>query len=145
MLIFRGDVSTDEKDLLLTKWEEDVYEYTYNNYSSKQLRLETIGVKILDQEMIKDGKRLTPFFASGFTIVGIFVTTAIMLTGKRERLCDLKRAPTIMAALLCPALAILTSFGLMTLLQMRVNSFLLVMPTLVLGIGMYTVVYSTLP
>jgi predicted RND superfamily exporter protein len=78
---------------------------------------------------------MTPFFAAGFTIVGIFVAFAIIVPSALQGSLDSSKLWIVAVALGCPLFAIVSAFGAMTLLQMRVNSFLLVMPTLVLGIG----------
>jgi hypothetical protein len=85
--------------------------------------------------MIREGKRMTPFFATGFTLVGIFVAVAIIVPSALQRSLNSGKLWIVAVALGCPILAIVSAFGAMTLLQMRINSFLLVMPTLVLGIG----------
>lgn len=90
---------------------------------------------MLDQEMIREGKRMTPFFAAGFTLVGVFVAFAIIVPSALQGSLNSGKLWIVGVALGCPILAIISAFGAMTLLQMRINSFLLVMPTLVLGIG----------
>lgn len=94
-----------------------------------------IGHKILDHEMLRHGKKMTPFFAAGFTIVGLFVAFAIIVPSALQGSLDSSKFWIVLVALGCPMLAIIAAFGTMTLLSLRVNSFLLVMPTLVLGIG----------
>lgn len=148
MLLFRGEIDSDLAERRLTEWEMSVWHYVYEQYKSDLLELEVrvikflpstgikvIGHKILDHEMIREGKRMTPFFAAGFTIVGIFVTLAIIIPSVIQRTLDSSKLWIVVVALACPIFAILSAFGIMTLLQMRINSFLLVMPTLVLGIG----------
>jgi hypothetical protein len=135
MLLFRGEIDSDLADRRLTQWEMNVWRYAYDEYHSDLLEIDVIGHKILDYEMIKDGKRMTPFFAAGFIIVGIFVAVAIIVPSVMQGSLDSGKFWTVAVALGCPLLAIVSAFGTMTLLNMRVNSFLLVMPTLVLGIG----------
>ncbi|KAI6206014.1 SSD domain-containing protein [Aphelenchoides besseyi] len=135
MLLFRGDIDSELAERRLTAWEMAVWRYVYEQYNSTLLNVEAIGLKILDQEMIKDGKRMTPFFAAGFTIVGIFVAFAILVPSAMQKSLDSSKLWIVGVALGCPLLAITAAFGAMTLLHMRVNSFLLIMPTLVLGIG----------
>ncbi|CAD5228802.1 unnamed protein product [Bursaphelenchus okinawaensis] len=137
MLIFRGDPSTQYREDQLSAWEQSAFSYIYESgeFHNDLIQLEIIGVKILDKEMIKDGKRLSPYFAVGFVFVGLFVSTAILAPSYGECKWELSRIPIFFAALACPSLSILGGYGLMTFLGLRVNSFLLVMPTLVFGIG----------
>ncbi|KAI6243618.1 Ptr-5 [Aphelenchoides fujianensis] len=131
MLMFRGEVDSELSDRRLTEWEMRMWEYVYENYTSTRLNVEAIGLKILDHEMIREGKRMTPFFAAGFHgrrhLRGV--------RDPRAKALNASKFWTVAVALGCPLLAIVASFGAMTLLGMRVNSFCLIMPTLVLGIG----------
>ena len=65
MMIFRGDKTTKEKGEILSLWELAAYDFFMNNYKSELVETLVIGTEILDQEMIKDGQRLTPYFAAG--------------------------------------------------------------------------------
>ncbi|KAI6191108.1 Patched domain-containing protein 3 [Aphelenchoides bicaudatus] len=135
MLLFRGDVDTPLAERRLAEWEMSVWHYAYEEFKSDKLQIEVIGHRVLDQEMIREGKRMTPFFASGFTLVGIFVAVAIIVPSAMQGDLNSDKLWIVAVALGCPILAILSAFGAMTLMNMRINSFLLVMPTLVLGIG----------
>lgn len=142
MLLFRGEINDDLAERRLTEWEMSAWQYAYEEYKSDLLEIEVVGHKILDHEMIKDGKRMTPFFAAGFTIVGLFVAFAIIVPSAMKGALDSGKLWIVAVSLGCPLLAIVSAFGAMTLLGLRVNSFLLVMPTLVLGIGNLFLIWS---
>ncbi|VDO51960.1 unnamed protein product [Onchocerca flexuosa] len=50
----------------LSLWELSVFEFAQKHYKNDLIDMEVIGTEILNQEMIKDGQKLAPFFAAGF-------------------------------------------------------------------------------
>lgn len=97
-----------------------------------------VGVEILDREMIRDGQRMTPYFAAGFGFMVLFVTITVFGSAIYYNELDAGKWLVAAGATLSPVLAITTTFGLVSLLGFRVNSFMLVMPFLVMAIGMCT-------
>lgn len=65
MFIFRGDRDSADKEKDLSRWELDAYEWSLNEHKSDIVEVQIVGTDVLDNEMMKDGRRLTPFFAAG--------------------------------------------------------------------------------
>lgn len=110
---------------------------------------------ILDNEMTRDNHETVPFFSTGansapaesvapppphslglllvvaFVAVNVFGTVFF----RRVQLSAFGPLLLVLATVCCPLLAIGSTFGAMALLGFRINSFLLVLPYLVLGIG----------
>ncbi|KIH51807.1 patched family protein [Ancylostoma duodenale] len=85
--------------------------------------------------MNKDGQRMSPYFATGFSIMFGFV--CITVCGSPLSF-DRLRWKTIIVAVSCaivPVLAITTTLGLSSLVGNRTNSLMLIMPFLIMGIG----------
>uniref|UniRef100_A0AC34RCR7 Uncharacterized protein n=1 Tax=Panagrolaimus sp. JU765 TaxID=591449 RepID=A0AC34RCR7_9BILA len=82
MMIFRGDRTNPRKGDMLSKWELEVYDWSLKEYGKNDSKFEVyvIGTEVLDQEMIRDGQRLTPFFAAGFGLMFTFVFITVLGT-----------------------------------------------------------------
>uniref|UniRef100_A0A8R1I1V8 SSD domain-containing protein n=1 Tax=Caenorhabditis japonica TaxID=281687 RepID=A0A8R1I1V8_CAEJA len=135
VFIFRGDRDSVEKEKDLSKWELDAYEWSLNEHTSDIVEVQIVGTDVLDNEMMKDGRRLTPFFAAGFGFEITFVSVCVILTAVYHNCLDRGKLLISLGAVLCPILAITSTYGIVSVLGMRVNSFMLVMPFLVMGIG----------
>ncbi|CAP34386.2 Protein CBR-PTR-5 [Caenorhabditis briggsae] len=135
VFIFRGDRDSAEKEKDLSKWELDAYEWSLNEYKSDIVDVQIVGTDVLDNEMMKDGRRLTPFFAAGFGFEITFVSLCVILTAVYHNCLDQGKLLISLGAVLCPILAITSTYGIVSILGMRTNSFMLVMPFLVMGIG----------
>ncbi|EFO97335.1 CRE-PTR-5 protein [Caenorhabditis remanei] len=135
VFIFRGDRDSAEKEKDLSKWELDAYEWSLNEYKSDIVDVQIVGTDVLDNEMMKDGRRLTPFFAAGFGFEITFVSLCVILTAVYHNCLDQGKLLISLGAVLCPILAITSTYGIVSIIGLRVNSFMLVMPFLVMGIG----------
>ncbi|CAB3400636.1 unnamed protein product [Caenorhabditis bovis] len=135
IFIFRGDRHSEEREKDLTKWELAAYDWAVNEHKSDIVDIQVAGTDILDNEMMKDGRRLTPFFAAGFGFEITFVSVCVILTAVYHNCMDRGKILISLGAVLCPILAISSTYGIVSLVGMRVNSFMLVMPFLVMGIG----------
>lgn len=135
MMIFRGDKGTERQDRMMVAWELAAFDYALNVYKSELLDVMVEGVDVLDQEMIKDGSRRIPFFAVGFTVMISFVYLCVLGTAFFYDEMDIGKLIIACIATLCPTLAITSSYGITSFLGCRTNSFMLVMPFLIMGIG----------
>jgi hypothetical protein len=121
--------------------------------------VQVIGVEILDNEMTRDHREnihvstlmeihiplipssachLLPsfqFFALGFLAMSVFVAVNVFTTGRLQGRLDAGKPLLAAATVLCPLLAIGAAYGAMSWCGMRTNSFLLILPYLILGIG----------
>uniref|UniRef100_A0A0N5B0M8 SSD domain-containing protein n=1 Tax=Syphacia muris TaxID=451379 RepID=A0A0N5B0M8_9BILA len=150
MLVFRGDRPNASIDEALTQWELEAFKYSRKVYTSDLIDMQIIGSEILEHALTEDGQRLTPYFAagtfhlsfiacykviSGFVTMMIFVTVSVMLSATFYDALDWGKALVAAGAIMCPILSIVTTYGLISLLGIRTNSFMLVMPFLIMGIG----------
>uniref|UniRef100_A0AC35U2A7 SSD domain-containing protein n=1 Tax=Rhabditophanes sp. KR3021 TaxID=114890 RepID=A0AC35U2A7_9BILA len=134
-LIFRGEAQNSEQEVLLYRWEKEIFELTQKSDLSKTVVVDIIGTEVLDSEMMRDGKKITPYFAAGFVIMIIFVTLIVGLNSLYYDSVDFGKVIIAVGATLCPILAITSTYGIISFFGMRTNSFMLVMPFLVMGIG----------
>uniref|UniRef100_A0A0M3IWX9 NADPH:quinone reductase n=1 Tax=Ascaris lumbricoides TaxID=6252 RepID=A0A0M3IWX9_ASCLU len=65
LVIYRGDRATIDMDKKLSTWELAVFEFSHEKYNNELIDMQVIGTEILDQQMIKDGQKMTPYFAAG--------------------------------------------------------------------------------
>uniref|UniRef100_A0A7E4ZUE0 SSD domain-containing protein n=1 Tax=Panagrellus redivivus TaxID=6233 RepID=A0A7E4ZUE0_PANRE len=137
MLIFRGDRTDQRKNEMLSRWELNVYEFSENfyNHNNSQVEMQVVGTEILDQEMLRDGQRMTPFFAAGFGFLILFVMATVLCSAWFYNELDIGKVFVSIMCTVCPLLAISTAFGFVSLLGLRINSFVLVSPFLICGIG----------
>ncbi|TKR58407.1 hypothetical protein L596_029855 [Steinernema carpocapsae] len=134
-LLFRGDKDDDEMSEKLALWETTLYKFSREEYNSSIVDMQVIGTEILDNEMIRDGQKMTPFFAAGFGFMMLFVITNVLLSSWFYDELDIGKGLVALGASFCPILAISTTYGLISLCGLRTNSFMLVMPFLIMGIG----------
>ncbi|KHN73964.1 Patched domain-containing protein 3 [Toxocara canis] len=135
LIIYRGDKATVDLDKKLSLWELAVFEFGREKYNNNLIDMQVIGTEILDQEMIKDGQKMTPYFAAGFAFMMVFVTVTVLMSAIFYNAMDWGKALVACGAILCPILSITTTYGLVSLFRIRTNSFMLVMPFLIMGIG----------
>ncbi|VDK18860.1 unnamed protein product [Anisakis simplex] len=135
LLLFRGDKLNADLDKKLTLWELGVFDFGREKYNNPLIDMQVIGTEILDQEMIKDGQKMTPFFAAGFGFMMVFVGLTVLLSAIFYDALDWGKALVAIGTILCPILSITTTYGLISLFGSRTNSFMLVMPFLIMGIG----------
>ncbi|KJH51174.1 patched family protein [Dictyocaulus viviparus] len=134
---FMAEIKTTADTERLGIWELALFDYCtkYTAENSSILELLVIGAEIVDTEMNKDGQRMSPYFATGFSIMFAFV--CITVCGS-SLYFDRLRWNTIVVAVSCaivPVLAITTTFGLSSSVGNRTNSLMLIMPFLIMGIG----------
>ncbi|KAF8381085.1 hypothetical protein PRIPAC_70227, partial [Pristionchus pacificus] len=134
MMIFRGDKGTDRLNKMMETWELAAYDETLQ-FNNSLLDVMLFGTDILDREMIRDGERLKPFFSTGFLIMISFVMICVLFTAVFLDEMDRGKVLISCVATTGPTLAITASYGIVSLLGLRVNSFMLVMPFLIMGIG----------
>uniref|UniRef100_A0A1I7WSY7 SSD domain-containing protein n=1 Tax=Heterorhabditis bacteriophora TaxID=37862 RepID=A0A1I7WSY7_HETBA len=118
LIIFRGDKGTKQREEQFAKWEIAAYDWSLKQYRSPLIELQVVGTEILDMEMIRDGRRMTPFFAAEYNEFNLLILSLVGI-----------------GATLCPIVAITSTYGIISAMGCRVNSFMLVMPFLIMGIG----------
>lgn len=77
LFMFRGDKGDKLREAQFSTWELAAYEWSLNQYNSDKIELQIVGTDILDAEMIRDGRRMTPFFAAGFAFMISFVSICV--------------------------------------------------------------------
>lgn len=65
----------------------------------------------------------------------VFVTVTVLTNAIFYNAMDWGKALVACGAITCPILSITTTYGFVSLFGMRTNSFMLVMPFLIMGIG----------
>ncbi|KAK5972088.1 hypothetical protein GCK32_016324, partial [Trichostrongylus colubriformis] len=133
---FMAEMKTAADTERLGAWELTLFDFCYNYTanSDNKLEIQVIGAEIVDTEMNKDAQRMSPYFATGFSIMFAFV--CITVSGS-SLYFDRLRWSTMLVAVSCaivPVLAITTTFGLCSLIGNRTNSLMLIMPFLIMGI-----------
>ncbi|VDD85922.1 unnamed protein product [Enterobius vermicularis] len=135
LMVYRGDKLNETLDEALTTWELEAFKFSREKYNNDFIDMQVIGTEILEQAMTKDGQRLTPYFAAGFGFMMFFVTVTVLMSAVFYDALDWGKALVAGGAILCPILSITTTYGFISLLGIRTNSFMLVMPFLIMGIG----------
>ncbi|CAI4224901.1 unnamed protein product [Auanema sp. JU1783] len=135
LFIFRGDKGDAKREAQFAAWELAAYDWSLNEYNSTYIDLMVVGTEILDAEMIRDGRRMTPFFAAGFGFMISFVSSCVYASAVYYGSVDRGKILVGIGATLCPILAITSTYGIISFMGCRVNSFMLVMPFLIMGIG----------
>ncbi|KAL3990149.1 Patched family protein [Acanthocheilonema viteae] len=135
LALYRADRSSPEMERKLSLWELSVFEFAREHYKNNLIDMEVIGTEILNQEMIKDGQKLAPFFAAGFGFMMFFVTFTVLASAIFYNAMDWGKVLVAFGSILCPILSITSSYGIISLFGIRTNSLMLVMPFLIMGIG----------
>ncbi|GMS93338.1 hypothetical protein PENTCL1PPCAC_15513, partial [Pristionchus entomophagus] len=144
LLTFTADISRPEEEKIAAQWELAVYDYASTRSKDENVEMLVLGAEIVDLEMNKDSQRMTPYFAIGFIGAAVFIFISswfsLFLYGRLSsdfRGCGMVTANMLLPVFVCvvPACAILTTFGIYGLLGLRINSLMLIMPFLIMGIG----------
>uniref|UniRef100_A0A0K0DUE9 SSD domain-containing protein n=1 Tax=Strongyloides stercoralis TaxID=6248 RepID=A0A0K0DUE9_STRER len=134
--IFRGEAKSQFQEKLLYQWEKEIFKFTQENKNfSSIMSINIAGTGILDDEMMRDGKKITPYFATGFLFMIIFVASNVGIDAIYYDSIDVGKIIVALGSIMCPILAITSTYGMISAFGMRTNSFMLVMPFLVMGIG----------
>ncbi|KAE9415040.1 hypothetical protein Angca_008269, partial [Angiostrongylus cantonensis] len=135
-----GNKNTTERNIALSKWELGIHEFT-KRYNKGQINRSSLvevyvkGNRILDMEVSEDNRKISPYFSTGFALMFSTVVICLFSSSYYHNAIDFGKILVGLAAILCPLLAITSTFGLLTLFASRINSLLLVMPFLIMGIG----------
>ncbi|CEF69328.1 Sterol-sensing domain and Patched family-containing protein [Strongyloides ratti] len=135
-LVFRGEAKSEFQEKILYQWEKEIFKFTQENKNySSIININVAGTEILDDEMMRDGKKITPYFAAGFLFMIIFVASNVGIGAIYYNSIDVGKIIVALGSIMCPILAITSTYGMISAFGMRTNSFMLVMPFLVMGIG----------
>uniref|UniRef100_A0A7I5E9V1 SSD domain-containing protein n=1 Tax=Haemonchus contortus TaxID=6289 RepID=A0A7I5E9V1_HAECO len=140
VLYLYGFKNTTEIERGFTVWELGIHDWTkrYNRgmiFNDSKVEVLAYGNKILDVEVNEDNRRMAPYFAIGFGCMLTMVVFCVLSISYYYRALDVGKILIGFAATLCPLLGITSTYGLLTLIGIRVNSLLLVMPFLIMGVG----------
>ncbi|KAK6753430.1 hypothetical protein RB195_012801 [Necator americanus] len=124
----------------LSLWELGVYDWAkrYNKgmFTKKTLiELFIFGNHILDMEVNADNRKLAPYFGGGFGFMIGIVVFFVFSSAYYSDALDSGKILIGIGAILCPLLAITCTYGILSLMQLPINSLLFVMPFLIMGVG----------
>ncbi|PIO67820.1 patched family protein [Teladorsagia circumcincta] len=145
-----GFKNTTELQTGFALWELGIHEWTkkYNKgLIKKDSKIEVLayGNEILDMEVNEDNRKMAPFFGIGFASMLAMVVICVLSISYYYEALDVGKILIGVCATLCPLLGITSTYGLLALFGVRVNSLLLVMPFLIMGVGvdaLFLMMYS---
>ncbi|KAE9548077.1 hypothetical protein FO519_008711 [Halicephalobus sp. NKZ332] len=134
-LNYKGDAVgvVDEEDL--ARWEMALYKYSREEFKSDLIELLVIGSEIVDYEMNKESQMMGRFVGLGFALMIIFAIGSNALNSYYYQSYSFSINIVSIVATLCSLLSVGVTLGLYGIVGMRVNSVMLIMPFLTLGIG----------
>uniref|UniRef100_A0A1I8BRH1 SSD domain-containing protein n=1 Tax=Meloidogyne hapla TaxID=6305 RepID=A0A1I8BRH1_MELHA len=135
LIRFQSARSNPERARQLIIWELGVFNYLQNKFENDIIDAQIIGVEILESEMTRDHQDNVKYFALGLLAISIFVVINVFCTSAILGNLDFGKTFIAFATILCPMLAIVSTFGILSIFGIRINSFLLILPYLILGIG----------
>lgn len=101
------------------------------------------GNEILNMEVNEDNKRMAPYFKFGFMCMVSMVVVCVFSTACYYDALDVGKILIGTCATICPLLGITTTYGILSLFHVPVNSLLFVMPFLIMGIGVDAIFLMT--
>uniref|UniRef100_A0A915ELK0 SSD domain-containing protein n=1 Tax=Ditylenchus dipsaci TaxID=166011 RepID=A0A915ELK0_9BILA len=122
IMTFKGSVSHPDDEAKMSQWEMKVYQFSSQLPNNSLIEMLVLGNEIVDYEMNKDAQKTAPYFLMGFFFMFTFVFYTLLLA-------------LALGISLCPTLAITSTFGICSLIGLRTNSVMLLMPFLICGIG----------
>uniref|UniRef100_A0A914CBG1 SSD domain-containing protein n=1 Tax=Acrobeloides nanus TaxID=290746 RepID=A0A914CBG1_9BILA len=131
MMIFRGE-GHEQK---MAQWEMALYKFSQENFTSDLLHIIVLGSGIVDYEMNRDSQKTVPYFAVGFSSMLGFVFATVLISSYYYGVFDYAKIIVALATTLCPILAITSTFGILSIIRMRTNTIMMIMPFLIMGIG----------
>ncbi|CAD6184656.1 unnamed protein product [Caenorhabditis auriculariae] len=136
-MMIMAEVKNLEEFQRIGKWELELFEYCRNYTASKEtiIELQVIGSEIVDTEMNKDAQRMAPYFVWGVSMMGgmmlLCMCASCIFYG-----FSMKTTPIVFFVTNgVPFFSIISTFGLMNFLGYRINSPMMIMPFLIMGIG----------
>uniref|UniRef100_A0A914KGV6 SSD domain-containing protein n=1 Tax=Meloidogyne incognita TaxID=6306 RepID=A0A914KGV6_MELIC len=135
LIRFQSARSSPERTRQLIIWELGVFDFLQNKFKSDIIDAQIIGVEILESEMTRDHQDNVKYFALGLLAIAVFVGINVFGTSAVLGNFDFGKTFIAIATILCPMLAIGSTFGILSIFGIRINSFLLILPYLILGIG----------
>ncbi|CAJ0589678.1 unnamed protein product [Cylicocyclus nassatus] len=142
-LFLYGTKNTRAVEEKLSLWELGIYEWS-KSYNAKKLshnlynflvELLVYGNNILDMEVNADNRKVAPYFGGGFAVMLAIIIFCVFSGAYYNNALDFGKILIGIGAILCPLLAITCTFGILSLLDSRINSLLFVMPFLIMGVG----------
>ncbi|KAI1722338.1 patched family domain-containing protein [Ditylenchus destructor] len=134
IMTFRGEISHPDDEAKMSAWEMKVYEFS-NHLNSSLLEVLVLGSEIVDYEMNKDAQKTAPYFVMGFCFMFSFTFYTLLAGSFFYAVLDWAKLALALGISLCPTLAITSTFGICSLVGLRTNSVMLLMPFLICGIG----------
>uniref|UniRef100_A0AC35TGZ3 SSD domain-containing protein n=1 Tax=Rhabditophanes sp. KR3021 TaxID=114890 RepID=A0AC35TGZ3_9BILA len=132
---FLANISSLDNEEMYGVWELGAAKYIAQNYTSDLIQVQAVGARIVDYEMNKSSQKTIPYFAFGFSIMFVFVILTIFSSAIYFKAMDKGKVFIAIGIAICPVLAVTTTFGVFSILGLRTNSVMLIMPFLIMGIG----------
>ena len=134
-LTYKGETLNGLDEEALARWEMELYKYSREEFKSDLVEMLVIGSEIVDYEMNKESQLMGRFVGLGFTLMIVFAIFSNALNSYfyESYTCSINIVSVV--ATLCSLLSVGVTLGLYGIVGMRVNSVMLIMPFLTLGIG----------
>jgi len=134
-LTYKGETLNGLDEEGLARWEMELYKYAREEFNSDLIELLVIGSEIVDYEMNKESQMMGRFVGLGFALMIVFAifSNAVNSYFYQSYSCSVNIVSIV--ATLCSLLSVGVTLGLYGIIGMRVNSVMLIMPFLTLGIG----------
>jgi hypothetical protein len=134
-LMYHGETIKGLDEEKLAEWELQLYKYAREEFWSNLINMEVLGSEIVDHEMNKDSQMMGPYVGLGVALMLGFACFSMIAGSYYFGFLTYEVLALAFVSTFGSLLSVGTTLGIYGFTQMRVNSVLLILPFLTLGIG----------